>query len=570
MDTLKLEPGDFMKNAGIVGFQRMMEIFCRKQGRCFDASQTEYSVEELLKLDLTQMCIDAFLEIYGEGTTVGIMLKKLEWWVETLQKPEEKFEVTKFKTDWENIVGKIASASCKSGYESISSQISGGEIYEELTKKKIKAPDAKSDLTVVLPELLVKLRQLSDFCKQPLVRETFLFKAVIYSVINRFWGNKCFLLRANAKKNMVELFRSEFEKPFKDFLKKDSLKGADYCVECGTVISGKEKVSIAFLKDVADDLSRKSSAFWNCRPDAYICPTCAFLYALAPLGFVQVENGDFMFVNSNSSVASLCANNTSKTKEGTVPSWNQRLNLAIAQLLEGKEKISESVQVITRLAQENKYRFNVIDRGRVKVLRDAKKSLEFLSRQSAIKYSSGDYTSVYQECILNILNYRNQYNLLNRLILESMKQGWLKVFLSAVLDVQSQQIISQKEKKPMELEKQQHFAAKSGAELREVLVRLKMGENAAALSEEKKEDLLRGTVYQLTNALKVQNTEQFMDLIIRIYSSCKKPVPTVFLAALRDTDAFALIGYAFVIGLKGGFYDKNNKNQTSDSLPKGE
>lgn len=111
----------------------------------------------------------------------------------------------------------------------------------------------------------------------------------------------------------------------------------------------------------------------------------------------------------------------------------------------------------------------------------------------------------------------------------------------------------------MELDKQQYYAAKSGAELRNLLVSLKAGGNAAAFTDDKKEDLIRGTVYQLTNALKVQDREQFIDLIIRIYSSCKKPIPTVFLSALQDTDTFTFIGYAFIIGLKGGFYENPNK-----------
>ena len=50
-------------------------------------------------------------------------------------------------------------------------------------------------------------------------------------------------------------------------------------------ITGKEKVSIAFMKEMADDLTRKRSAFWNCQVDAFLCPVCAFVYPLIPICF---------------------------------------------------------------------------------------------------------------------------------------------------------------------------------------------------------------------------------------------------------------------------------------------
>ena len=55
-------------------------------------------------------------------------------------------------------------------------------------------------------ELKRRLEELNIFLKQPLCEETFVIKSVIYNYINRFWDGKCFLLRANAKKNMRILF----------------------------------------------------------------------------------------------------------------------------------------------------------------------------------------------------------------------------------------------------------------------------------------------------------------------------------------------------------------------------
>ena len=59
-------------------------------------------------------------------------------------------------------------------------------------------------------------------------------------------------------------------------------------------MDSKEKVSIAFMKEMADDLSRKKSAFWNCKGRCIFVSVCAYLYAPKPLGF-QLYANKFVF-----------------------------------------------------------------------------------------------------------------------------------------------------------------------------------------------------------------------------------------------------------------------------------
>ena len=129
-------------------------------------------------------------------------------------------------------------------------------------------------------------------------------KSVVYTYINRFWDGKCFLLRANAKKDMRELFEAEFSEPMRNYWKEENQKGKDLCIDCAAPMGTKEKVSIAFMKEVADDLTRKKSAFWNCKVDAFLCPVCAYIYALSPLGFRLFAN-KFVFINDNNSMKQL-------------------------------------------------------------------------------------------------------------------------------------------------------------------------------------------------------------------------------------------------------------------------
>ena len=74
----------------------------------------------------------------------------------------------------------------------------------------------------------------------------------------------------------------------------------------------------------------------------------------------------------------------------------------------------------------------------------------------------------------------------------------------------------------------------SGYELRKAILAAK-----GVVSDE----CIRGTIYRLTNALSVGNTERFMDVIIRLYTSSR------------------LDGYAFVLGLKGSHHVSKEENE---------
>ena len=69
------------------------------------------------------------------------------------------------------------------------------------------------------------------------------------------------------------------------------------------------------MKEMADDLTRKRSAFWNCQVDAFLCPVCAFVYALSPLGFQMYAN-KFVFMNLNENISVLVDVNGKKRGNG--------------------------------------------------------------------------------------------------------------------------------------------------------------------------------------------------------------------------------------------------------------
>ena len=170
---------------------------------------------------------------------------------------------------------------------------------------------------------------------------------------------------------MREVFETDFAVPLREYIKKSHDKEKDICIDCENLISGKEKVSIAFMKDMADDLSRKRSAFWNCKVDAFLCPVCAYIYALAPLGFLIIGRR-YVFVNVSSDIDNLLAANNKyghesiesqkdTEKEERYSSWIAR---TINILLGINTKGLSNVQVITRgINDTDTYTFDVISKN---------------------------------------------------------------------------------------------------------------------------------------------------------------------------------------------------------------
>ena len=125
----------------------------------------------------------------------------------------------------------MLSNSYKAGFENIkeaagSDEVKCMEAYEQLKKEKL---SEKMD-----EELLTKrLKGLKVFLSNDICQETFAMKSIIYSFINRFWDGKSFLLPANAKKNMREMFAKDFSVPLAEYLKTDHSRSKDSCIECG-------------------------------------------------------------------------------------------------------------------------------------------------------------------------------------------------------------------------------------------------------------------------------------------------------------------------------------------------
>lgn len=557
MDRIVISIGDFLKNAGIVGMEYMLKTAGARNDIDYGFMEDEHGIwldrEFAQNADWTDMYFQAFIKRYGPLTAYRGVLEKIN---KILEKSEnDDWNKSECKEDLKFINEKLLSNSYKSGFANIKNKIDNPDVYERLKDSKLKDSMEKE-------ELCERLVQLKEFLEQPLCEETFSMKSIIYNYINRFWDGKSFLLRANAAKDMKEVFEADFSAPLRAYVSAEHKKAKDMCIDCNNLIDSKERVSIAFMKDQADDLNRKRSAFWNCKPDAWLCPVCAFVYALAPLGFTLIGR-TFLFVNLNQDIEGLIRINSShgtvvsqseKEEDEKYSSWIAR---TIDLLLHEKGREISNVQVITRGIDENKrYTFDIISRDVLILLNDDSiiKALDNLGKFPYLKYKKDDW-NVHETVMLNILRYHSQYAIINKMLrisLDGVSGALSKAGITYDIQLRTSLLRRNKllETGGKLMNNSRYALRDEGYKLRNVLLGAKGTSDDACI---------RGTVYQLLNALSVGNVEHFMEIIMRIYCSTKLQVPNAFIEFLKDKDTFMEYGYAFLLGLQGSHYEKKEE-----------
>ena len=555
MEEIKLLIGDFLKNAGLVGLKYLLDASDAEEEIDYGITEDKQGLwldrQFVVNADWTDMYFKAFVKRYEELTNYQVILDKIGDILEKAGQPE--WDKKACKEDLKFINEKMLSNSYQSGFANMKDQIENPDVYELLKSHKLKENMEKE-------ELCARLRQLTIFLQQPLCKETFSMKSIIYNYINRFWDGKSFLLRANASKNMKSVFDVDFSEPFRRYAAADHKKAKDMCIDCDGKIDAKEKVSIAFMKDQADDLTRKRSAFWNCKVDAYLCPACAFVYSLAPLGFT-LAGRTFVFVNMNQNIDLLLQANSpdgkmavdlKRKEKDRYSSW---IAGTINLLLQEKDRELGNIQVIARgMGESDRYTFDVISKDILKLLNDKsiRNDLEQLGRYPYVK-TGREYWNVHETVILNLLRYHNQYEVIGKLLKMALEGEGFLFKASFVYDVQLRSSLARKKDKAMNTggEVMNRYAVRErGYELRNALLGAKGTSDDACI---------RGTIYQLLNALSVGNVEHFMEVIMRVYCSTRLQVPDAFIEFLKDRDTFTEYGYAFLLGLQGSHYEKKEE-----------
>lgn len=553
MAKIRIVLGDWLKNAGIIGAYQVLKENLN--------SETDIKITKNY-IEFNDNLLDNFEENYFkvliEKNEKNISWYKIVSFEDNLDNldldniSDEQFEQINNFINY--LKTKLKSASYTSGYL----LLSDSEILINLGKKLAAIKKTKKQLVSDVREKVIEqvdiLKSIIGYLKRPDVKRIIAAKNIMYDVIQPFWTNVSFLLKTNNKKDMYDLYKKDFVMSAKNYINIENPKRKYNCFTCSNKISKFDKpeaYDLTWLVKVGVDGSRKSSHFWNLTSDAYVCPICNLIYSCIPIGF-NILKGKGIFINNNQTAKLLKTTNISKEAmdENNIEKIEQCAYLNIINSMEQKsienlDKEFENIQVV-KIDGNNPsrpYSFNILSRKTMMIVYKNRKILDKLIKIS-VKITDKYYLNLYNEVITRLYEGKNLFDLISKLMYMYLNQEFKGVYyIYKILEINTY-LIGGKE---MNFKVTEKFR-KYGMALRKGYV------------EQNNKIKLSGITYRLLNALKIKDTNKFMDTLINAYMYQKKEIPVDFTMAINNVDIFQSVGYAFVIGLQGSDERNNEKD----------
>lgn len=543
-EKITIRLNNFLFNAGVVGFVYMLENNKDIFRSLYQIDGSEMLVAPELftdeKVDLSLVYFNS-LQSRFKADTAWNRLVELEGEITRLDLTSDDGQKKLDLTINDGLLGKykkLESNSYKSGYEIVKQQF--GDAYDVLTEWK--SLKKEKDKELQRENLLQILRFIKKY------PQVFCYKDIAYNKVQYIWNGVAFLYAQNSKKDMLQCYNDTFVTPLRNFLNNPK-KGKDRCIECGETIKKDDAMGLSWLQ-MGVDHKRKKSYFWDFIPDSFLCPVCSFIYSCAPLGFAfAAGRSDAVFINNNISITDLIQDNkTTDLKLEKRKNAGEICYYLTSELIQKairlKEHEIDNIQVVIR--HNGLYEIGIISKDKLEILKikQCQSSFEKLI-PIHIKIGKNDYLSIYREVLRNFLANINQHPLIDK-ILRTEERPW---YTWHILRIQ----IFSKGGSKMSIT---YFKAKESRDCGLALRKAIAGKN-----DEQTDNKVRGLAYQLLNALQVRDVNRFMEVICRIYTGLGKEIPAVFLQMFngKDEDTFRNLGYAFILGLKGGNERADNK-----------
>ena len=552
------ETNGFMANAGMLGFIRLLEQVKAKKGVDYDFNDYQLLIDKdyLVSLDLAQAYIETANELFYENTHYAKIKKALGSvgaYEELLEREDSwtKEEKVKVKEGLAEIVKQLdVIVATKSLSNACGWLLNEGVLSENIPNLIQEAKKTKDFSEKVA--LLLKIEQCLSI---PKVKEILCLVGVSLRVLSHFWVNKAFIKKSQGNivilsdKNMRDLLDEGVIQSFKAQLKETSLSDK-VCSECGVRIPKKSKPStLTFMNDIADDVAKKPSAFWNFDKDqALLCDGCTFLYLLMPLGFTSMGQ-ELVFVNANTNIESLKTANELRPslKTDQTLNWNSLCQQLIERCIQKQTFQIDNIQVIIRTTEKNKqrYHFEILSYDALKLIEKNEGVLRGLSKCYAMKLPTGDYWKVSEDVILKILNQLHLYPTIHQLLrlgLLSDYEKSVQIQLPLVYHIQLTKRQIQLEGGNLVKSKQLYFATKNAMEDGKAL-----HHHLTVVTDKG----ISSIMYRLLNALQTNNKYEFLNTVLRLHTSCEIKLSSDFMKFLNEPAFFKDMGYAYLLGLKG-------------------
>lgn len=555
MAEVVIELGTWQYNAGIAGLCNILE----KNG-------TEINIHEDRLIFNSEEDLKKALENFEEkyfNYLIEKYEKTLSWYKivsykEKLQDIKNNFEILdekKFqeldKHIKEVLKYYIKSASYKAAYELIGRNIDPLKLEKELKPVSIKKNEKISDKKDEILEMIDKALVLTEYCEKG--KEYLAGKNVIYTLIKNAWNGVCFLNPQTKEKDFYKDFKNYFVDTAVSYLDEDKSKYKYECFVCDGKIKNFDN-DFSFLNQTGFDTARKPSHAWNFLNNAGMCPLCRLIYSCIPAGFNYVY-GNGIFINSNQSLTELLRVNrlvyekiyNHNTKNEGSSSLTYR---ALAEALkdEKEENLKYELADIQVVRYENeKYYFNILSKNIIKVIRNSKNDLDFLTK-AWYREINTDFR-IYEEVMKRVLNNENLFTLIYKLLFyKTSREKDCHFTANHVMNIlninyrilEGVGLMENKEKFNRE-------AKAAGFYLREKYL------------NKKAEHKIPGLCYRILNGIKTNNRKMVMDTMFNMYLYVESPVSNVIAKMLDDDKSLEQFGYGFVAGFLSGKQNENSK-----------
>ncbi|HAC2945525.1 TPA_asm: type I-B CRISPR-associated protein Cas8b1/Cst1 [Listeria monocytogenes] len=422
-----------------------------------------------------------------------------------------------------------------------------------LTKKQ-KWEEVKPDIVEKVEQIYTQLDVIIDFCTSEKGLRYLGAKNLIYSVINKGWSGVSFLFKQTKFIDPYLDYKTTFVDPVIEHLDTDLSKAKYNCFNCNQPIKNL-KLDLSFMNEVGFDTARKTSHVWDFNNDVATCPICRLVYSCVPAGFTYVY-GEGMFVNDSYGVNELHHVNERIRKsilrfnKDGINSTNTYQALVESITSEHENNRRYELADIQLIRYENEhYHFNLLSKKMLHIMNDSKEILKSLIRCG---YNEGNLNiNLYKEVIQHLMNNENLFTLIHKLIF--YKQSSVNGLYYNMWNVSGVLEINTKFLKEIEVmtnieERDLTNAQKSGGDFKQAYV------------DKNSENKVSSITYKLLNALKLNDKNGFMDILLNSYSYLGKPVPTVFMSSFSSKETFKSIGYAFMIGVSANKTKSKNKD----------
>ena len=548
-EKIRIPLTEWQMNAGIIGFLNIMHA--AEKSNQIEILDQEIRFDPEVLVDFEKDYFNYFIELYKETTS---------WYkITSYKKKMARFEENDFSSfdekaleELNTYISKVAkyyikANSYKSVYPLVGNRTPIEALGNELkTTTKLKAKETfeekQADILVEVKERFERIKQIIAYFEDPEVKSHICAKNVLYTVIRNGWDGVSALNPQTKEKDVYKDFHEFFVAPCFSYVEEDQDKYKFSCATCNQPIKNLDN-TFSFLVATGFDTKRKNSHAWDHLNDLALCPICKLIYACVPAGFLYVYSQG-IFVNANSSVEELHRirqkleleifrlNNESLREVNVYAALIQMLQVEKNQLVNHE---MADIQVVH--FEEERYRFTLLPKRILRVLSASQNQLNSLVKTS-FKEGNGQ-VNLYQFTVKKLFNSENLFSFIHKLLL--YKATNVQGLYYGVQHIN--QIIQINQEFLGGITAMDKLSQKELEKIKGAGWHFKQGyENSRKVD---------GIVYKLLNALKINNRDGFMDILLNCYSYLGKQVPKWFIKMFKDDETFKTIGYSFVAGIIG-------------------